>query len=115
MTLGEKIAERKTTLGITSDELSARADVPLGTLNKILNGETKNPTGRTLAKIASVLNCTVEFLYGGDEGTESPRTNTDSGETVEKQELIDIFDRLPDSEKLVALRMLRGLINSSEK
>lgn len=66
MTLGEKIANRKSALGITSEELAANAEVPLGTLNKILNGETKNPTGRTLKKLATVLGCSVEYLYGDD-------------------------------------------------
>ena len=66
MTLGEKIINRKNTLGITSEELAANAGVPLGTLNKILNGETKNPTGRTLKKLAAVLGCSVEYLYGDD-------------------------------------------------
>lgn len=66
MTLGEKIINRKSALGMTSEELAADAGVPLGTLNKILNGETKNPTGRTLKKLAAVLGCSVEYLYGDD-------------------------------------------------
>ena len=64
MTLSEKIASLKAGRRITSEELAESAGVPLGTLNKILNGETKNPTGKTLAKIAGALGCTVEYLYG---------------------------------------------------
>ena len=39
----EKIAEYKKRLGMTAEELSNQSGVPLGTLNKILSGATKDP------------------------------------------------------------------------
>lgn len=56
----EKIAEYKKKLGITSEELSKRSGVPLGTLNKILSGDTKDPKLGTLKAIATVLGCTLD-------------------------------------------------------
>lgn len=56
----EKIAEYKKKLGITSEELSKRSGVPLGTLNKILSGDTKDPKLGTLKAIARVLGCTLD-------------------------------------------------------
>lgn len=56
----EKIAEYKKKLGITSEELSKRSGVPLGTLNKILSGDTKDPKLSTLKAIARVLGCTLD-------------------------------------------------------
>lgn len=56
----EKIAEYKKKLGITTDELSIRSGVPLGTLNKILSGQTRDPKLETLKAIARVLNCTLD-------------------------------------------------------
>ena len=56
----EKIAEYKKRLGITSEELSRRSGVPLGTLNKILSGDTKDPKLGTLKSIAMVLGCTLD-------------------------------------------------------
>ena len=56
----EKIAEYKKKLGITSEELSRRSGVPIGTLNKILSGQTKDPKLETLKALARVLNCTLD-------------------------------------------------------
>ncbi len=63
MNLREVLAKLKTENGLTTDQLSLRSGVPKGTLNKLLNGETRNPTGATLKKIADALNCPVELLY----------------------------------------------------
>ena len=51
----EKIAEYKKKLNLTTEELSFKSGVPVGTLNKILSGATKDPKLETLKAIASVL------------------------------------------------------------
>lgn len=56
----EKISEYKKKLGITTEELSKRSGVPVGTLNKILSGQTKDPKLETLKSIARELNCTLD-------------------------------------------------------
>lgn len=65
MELREVLAKLKTENGLTTDHLSKLSGVPKGTLNKLLNGETRNPTGATLKKIADALNCPVEVLHSG--------------------------------------------------
>jgi toxin-antitoxin system, antitoxin component, xre family len=55
----EKINEYKKKLGITTDELSRLSGVPVGTLNKILSGATKDPKLETLKAIARVLGLTL--------------------------------------------------------
>ena len=62
MTLREKLARLKAERGLTTEALSARSGVPRGTLNKILNGETRNPTIATLAALADALDCPLESL-----------------------------------------------------
>lgn len=51
----EKIAEYKKKLGLTTEELSLRSGVPVGTLNKILSGATRDPKLETLKAISRVL------------------------------------------------------------
>lgn len=51
----EKISEYKKKLNLTTEELSFRSGVPVGTLNKILSGATKDPKLETLKAIARVL------------------------------------------------------------
>ena len=63
MDLRDVLARLKTENGLTTDQLSQISGVPKGTLNKLLNGETRNPTGSTLKKIADALSCPVELLY----------------------------------------------------
>ncbi len=55
----EKIAEYKKKLNMTTEELSRRSGVPVGTLNKILSGATKDPKLETLKAIARVLGLTL--------------------------------------------------------
>ena len=65
MELREILAKLKTENGLTTEMLSKKSGVPRGTLNKLLNGETRNPTGATLKKIADALSCPVELFYNG--------------------------------------------------
>ena len=55
----EKIIEYKKKLGLTTEELSQKSGVPIGTLNKILSGATKDPKLETLKAIARVLGLTL--------------------------------------------------------
>lgn len=59
------LSKLKTENGLTTEQLSKLSGVPKGTLNKLLNGETANPRGETLRKIAGALNCPVEVFYSG--------------------------------------------------
>ena len=53
--LGEEFKERKNELGITTEQLSRLSGIPVGTINKILNGETKSPRYATLKALNDVL------------------------------------------------------------
>lgn len=55
----EKIEEYKKRKNLTTEELSERSGVPVGTLNKILSGATKDPKLKTLKSIARVLGLTL--------------------------------------------------------
>ena len=62
MTLREKLLRLKTKNGMTTETLSERSGVPKGTINKLLNGETRNPTAQTLKRLADALGCELEYL-----------------------------------------------------
>lgn len=46
--------------GLSAEELAAKAEVPIGTLNKILNGQTPNPTLGTVFALAHALDCLAD-------------------------------------------------------
>lgn len=53
--LYERLSKRKKELGLTTQQLSELSGVPVGTINKILNGETRSPRYDTLNALESVL------------------------------------------------------------
>ena len=62
MKLSEKLARLKARRGLTTDALSLKSGIPKGTINKVLNGETRNPTISTLKAWAEALECPLEWL-----------------------------------------------------
>ena len=62
MMLSSRLARLKRERGLTTDALSRQSGIPKGTINKILNGETRNPTVGTLAALANALGCPLSSL-----------------------------------------------------
>ena len=56
----EKINQLRKAKELTSKQLSEQSGVPLGTLNKILSGTTKDPKLETLKAITKVLGCSLD-------------------------------------------------------
>lgn len=69
--MSEKLTKLKTGNGLTTEMLAAISGVPKGTINKILNGETQNPTARTLSQLAKALGCAPGALYAGGEDSQA--------------------------------------------
>lgn len=53
--------ESKLTYGVIAE----RADIPTATVQKIISGETQNPSAETIYKICKALGHTMEELYDG--------------------------------------------------
>lgn len=68
---------KKKALGMTSKQLSELSKVPIGTINKILRGETKSPQINTLSALCKVLGCDINDVLTDDGG------HTDVPESVE--------------------------------
>ena len=62
MKLSSRLARLKGERGMTTEALSLKSGVPKGTINKILNGETRNPTVGTLTALAEALDCPLAWL-----------------------------------------------------
>ncbi|MDD3776277.1 MAG: helix-turn-helix transcriptional regulator [Actinomycetota bacterium] len=61
-TLGSNIKNYRTKKGLSQDKLTKKADITLTTLVKIETGNNKNPTIKTLVKIANALGVKVDDL-----------------------------------------------------
>lgn len=62
MKLSQRLAQLKAERGLTTEALSLKSGVPKGTINKLLNGETRNPTIGTLTALAEALDCPLARL-----------------------------------------------------
>lgn len=78
MTLGERIAARRKTLGWSQNELARRAGVNHPTLFKIESGQRVNPSIGTIVKIARALGMTAESLVGAEPAEPRRRTKADA-------------------------------------
>ncbi len=65
MDLRHRLLILKSENKLTTEMLSASSGVPKGTINKLLNGETGNPRGETLKRLAKALKCPLEMLVSG--------------------------------------------------
>lgn len=76
--------------GMTSKQLSEKSKVPIGTLNKILNGQTKNPAYETIFALAEALECSVD-MFCNNRNKEIKRYNN---LTKEELLLLENFKKL---------------------
>ena len=82
MTLGQKLKELRTLKGLTQKELADKLHVSFQTVSKWENGENE-PDIATLKELASMFNCSVDYLIGQDEFEKSPSSSTEgSSQTV---------------------------------
>lgn len=78
VTLGERIAAKRKTLGWSQNELARRAGVNHPTLFKIESGQRSNPSIGTIVKIARALGTTAELLVGAEPAEPRRRTKADA-------------------------------------
>jgi transcriptional regulator with XRE-family HTH domain len=60
MNVGEQIQKIRKAKDLTQDELAKLAEIPYTTLAKIESGMVKNPTIKTLVKIANALKVSLD-------------------------------------------------------
>lgn len=85
-----RIKQLKKAAKLTNEELSENANVPLGTLNKILGSETKKPQIQSMLGIAEALGVTADYIVYGEES--QPQTANPLHQT-----LLDHFNQLNDA------------------
>ena len=89
----EIIAEYKKKMNLTTEELSEKSGVPVGTLNKILSGATKDPKLETLKAIAKVLGLSLNDFDDKQNPPKTPSTLAAhfDGDDYTEDELKEIY------------------------
>ena len=90
--------------GIIVKELSARTNIPIGTLDCYLRTQAVEPSAENAVKIARALRVSVEHLVIGedDAGLGKPRTAF----SRETQEIIRQIENLNPEQRKAVLRLL---------
>lgn len=89
----ERIKKIKKEKGLTNKQLSELADVPYGTLNKILGSETKEPSINAIIKISIALGVSADYIINGTKEKSSP-PELDG----ERDKIVALLQTLKDSE-----------------
>lgn len=70
-----RIKKIKSEKGITNQELATLSDIPIGTLNKMLGSETKDPQISTIIKISQALEVSADYLILGKKSEDKGNLN----------------------------------------
>lgn len=75
----ERIKSEKKKQGITNAQLSELTTISIGTLNKILSGDSKDPQISSIIRIAKALQVSADYLIFGEEKFNLINTAEDEG------------------------------------
>lgn len=84
----QRIKDEKKKQKITNKILAEVTNIPLGTINKILSGDSKDPQVSAIIKIAQALNVSADYVIFGKE---ADRQCNDVG--------IQLYQQLDDEDK----------------
>lgn len=84
-----RLKEAKLKSGLTNTELAARSGVPVGTVNKILAGNTKEPKLPAFIAIAEALNVSADYLIYGEVAFSEQSVTASDLDLLEKYHQLD--------------------------
>ena len=115
MSVVEKLAYLKRKQKVNSEDLAERSGVPIGTLNKILSGATKNPALKNMYAIATAFDVPMRYLVDDEIPVECDLKafSQDDGllsVTEAEVELLSKYRRLPEHDRCTFDLLLDDLL-----
>jgi transcriptional regulator with XRE-family HTH domain len=107
MTAGRRIKALRLAMGMDQGELAKLAKIAGSTLSDLERGDSKQPRGDTLVKLAAVLKVDQDWLITG-EGLPVQRVQPN----LDESELLHIYRDLADSNKQALLATARALLGT---
>ncbi len=120
MGISEKLLFLKQQSGWSAEELSRRSGVPLGTLNKMLSGQTRQPSAAALYQLSQALGVSMHYLLEERIPVEAWMTARTEEEDVRclsqrESELLDGFESLTEHGQQLLEAVLDLLLYQSPK
>lgn len=113
-TIGSRIKQKRTELGLTQRQVKEKTGISSGNLSEIENG-SKLPSSPTLISLSNLLDCSIDWILKGETSTSSPQQFSNGSE----QALIEGFRLLSpeDREDIMSLlnTKLRRLKRDNQK
>lgn len=100
-----RIKKEKTKLKITNVDLAEMTGIPLGTLNKILSGDSRDPQISSVIKIAKALGMSADYIIFGEN------THT---ENQQDREGIKMYLSLDSEDKAEIRGEMRHMLKASK-
>lgn len=115
-TFGSRLLERRKQLKLSQAALAKLVKVSHVTISQWERDETQ-PAGKRLFALSSSLQCNPTWLlYGDDDQTPGePIPAKEKELSVEQQELLGLFDALPDSDRVGFLNELRARVEMNNQ
>lgn len=89
----EKITYYRNKRNMTIEELSAKSNVPIGTLSKISAGITKDPKLETVRAIAKALNCTLDDFLEEETNSKNFFASLNEQDLINKYRILDNYGK----------------------
>ena len=76
MMLATQLKLMKEKRGLTNQQLADLSGVPVGTVNRILSGQTDNPSFQTICDLVLAMDGSLDELAGIEKAPEGPEAKT---------------------------------------
>lgn len=96
--LSERLREIRAARKWTQKQLSLATNVPEATISRIEKNH-RDPSMRTLCKLATVLEVSTDYLLGLSENTNTKNPSA----------IAEMFTRLPESDRIVIRRVIMAM------
>ena len=74
--ISARLKELRDERGLTNAQIAELSGVPIGTVNRLLSGQTENPTAQNIADIVAALGGSIDVVMGIKQG-ENVKINND--------------------------------------
>ncbi|MFV9067747.1 helix-turn-helix domain-containing protein [Serratia fonticola] len=114
-TPGTRIRERRKELKHTQRSLAQALHISHVSVSQWERDDSE-PSGKNLFSLSKVLRCSPTWiLYGDEEQQPSPADDLPLQLTEQQKELLELFDQLPESERITHLASLRLKVEDFNK
>lgn len=110
MTIGERIRQKRESIGMSQDELAKRMGYKdRSSVSKIEKSNDDNIYLDTIQKAADILNCSPLYLMGWQDSSNLPDNKEVPNHLKKYAQFIDLYEQLDDDNRKLVDNMIQAL------